>query len=239
MIRHNRFLLAAAAAALVATPLQGALTPFDNAMGVDELPTTTGDVVLLSFPPSIAIGMFEANGRIALFQESLVDLNFSPELLDGLGLPGAYSMHSQLIDLNNPPAADIGVAQSWLLHFDPELFPIDPDTFEAAAGSVTFPHPIRGFSVRASSLLIGNFIAGDPTVDYGPPGALDFPLTELPVSDSFTISPDRHTLTVSFRATTNLDRIRVFTAPIPEPSAWVLALVGAAACLAVGRNKTA
>jgi hypothetical protein len=175
----------------------------------------SGAVVVELPPISLSRDAFESNTQISLIEERTAVTLPSPVSVDSDGTPKTYSFEAD----RTPGALSTGtVANVFLLHLDPIGF---PQPALRLSGTVTFANRILGMAYSQNFLDQSDFLGAPGTMyplgvdavyrqfEYGPPG--------ISVYDSATISPDGHTLTVSWGVTQYYDQLRVFT-NVPEPA---------------------
>ncbi len=164
--------------------------------------TTSGDIVEVPRPASVAVGEFESDSQIRVFNERQ-NVMLTDNLVVNITAPGFYHEESNLVDAKIPKGTRVN---SYLVHFDPSYF-----LFTFLSGSVTFGKVILGVIVLESDLDDSD-VLGDPVMSY-PPGNLHLRGAELHQTDSVKIEDDRRTLAVELSTRYPMDQIRVITAP--------------------------
>lgn len=179
----------------------------------------TGDVEMVLAPASLELNAFESNDRISLIKEQANIVLAADLTVDVDGSPGVYD---DLADLTGGVLPAGSVVNSYLLHFDPASV---PQVAAEGAGSVTFSDgQIVGLMLRQSTLASSDFLGALGTTYGGVFRQFEL-LAGLPVSDSAEVSADRRTVTVTFRATSQYDELRVLIA-VPEPCTSLLVCCG-------------
>ncbi len=163
-------------------------------------------------PSSVRAGILESATALRVFVADEVEIEtssgpatfpctdnnaFGPVMVD-VALPGTYDEPNDL----SPTLLPDGIYTSYLIHADA------PDGSDPTlTGSMTFDRDILGIRVDPTSGGGNALLAGTVERDYA---ASDGP--ELGGGDSFFLSPDRRTLTVTLRPGSDLDQIVVITA---------------------------
>ena len=188
-----------------------------------DLIGVTGDIQIVSPPPSVKIGDLESSTLGIVFQERsdyqlLADTRVS--------IPGAIGVYDEKRDMRPTDSLLAGsIVNSYILHFDTDF---GAPQFQ---GTVQFSDPIVGvmllpFALDSSDAELGALGTLYPT-NASLRRGLDFedstPLDTLEVLDDRTIGFDLSTSNV-------IDQIRVVTsaASVPEPSSAVLLSIATA-----------
>jgi hypothetical protein len=156
-----------------------------------SIASSTGDVVIVPAPASVADGTNESDTQVIAFQERV-----------GVVLPALPASVSDV------PAGTI--VNSYLLHFDP-VGAIGAS--HQVAGSVTFNEPVLGFFYSAEALAATDAILGNPNTFYGSSAARQAEFTGIypPPSPLDFIGVAGNTVTVDWRANSQADEVRVIT----------------------------
>lgn len=182
-----------------------------------DIINVTGAFVEISPPASVLLGDLESNTEIFAFAEMLgIDLE---SLEVDITLPGFYD---ELADLTPGVIFPETPVDVFFAHADP----VGAENFVQFIGSITFDQDILGVIVLTSNLDATDDGLGHPGTQY-PTGlirgrGMDFAGANF---DFITLSEDRRTITVDWRARHSVDQIRIITA-VPGPGGLVL-LVGA------------
>ncbi|SRR5579884_2922905 len=203
-----------------------AITCVHSALG--SIISTSGQVVSISPPASVAKNALQSNTTDVVFQEQN-GLALASPLAVNATKPGTYTSVASL----TPGVIAAGtVIQDYFLHSDP----IDNSGLNFI-GSITFDSNILGVIALSGDLsstdsTLGHAGTAYPTGDAG----RGYELTGS-TQDQFTISPDMRTLSFNVHTYTDLDQLRVITS-VPEPAS--VGLLGAALfCFALFARKFA
>jgi ABC-type transport system substrate-binding protein len=176
--------------------------------------TSTGNIEQIALPTSLAAGATESSTNIRLFTEQQ-NLTLESDLNVNHLVSGAASFTGNGTDTNPGTSGTLAtgtILSSFLLHLDPAGTRV-----RTLSGSLTFDNPILGLiynnSSSNSTLNNTDSILGGLGVTYETSTSRRFLIGEN--ADSFTISADGKTLTLTMRAggtgATNIDNLRVVT----------------------------
>lgn len=191
--------------------------------------STSGSISFLGpLADNLTIGSVESNTSINLYLESAG----SKPMATVNVLASAFAVDTTFSSANFPPGGVLGpgLYRSFILHFDP----VDSGT--TLSGMVDFGTPILAL-ITASSQLAATDAAYGAGVTYTSASdrGLDFGSPNDSVTVFFGSDPEK--LSVSLRATTSLDHVRIIT-PIPEPHA-VAILAASALTVALSARRRA
>ncbi|WP_200345612.1 hypothetical protein [Halochromatium glycolicum] len=187
----------------------------------------SGDVAIVSPPPSVEQGEFESNTRIAVFPELQGVLLNAPLDVDALN-PGSYGPGA---DLNSfPPAAipEGTLVSSYYLHADQ----IGSSGSTSVFGTVRFDTDILGIAFTKERLSSTRVILGLPTTTY------DNSQTAVNGTDQIVISNDLRTVTFDVNQGPGADSMRVITQVVPLPPALWLFISGVAGLASIGMTRS-
>ena len=156
-----------------------------------SIASSTGDVVIVPAPASVADGTHESDTQVIAFQERV-----------GVVLPALPASVSDV------PAGTI--VNSYLLHFDPVGA---TGASHQVAGSVTFNEPILGVFYSDAALAATDSSLGNPNTFYGSSATRQAEFTGIypPPAPLDFIGFTGNTLTVDWRANSQADEVRVIT----------------------------
>jgi hypothetical protein len=186
----------------------------------------TGDVQVISPPPSVREGQKTSNDFAFLFPERtgavlVADLWVDAHLAGFYDAPG---------DLAGKYLAAGTTVNSYLLHMDQTS--LGGSSF---SGSFTFEagEQIAGVIVTRNALNISDSLGAAGT-EYPLPGAdREFDLDQLTAGDDFTIHASLRTISFNASLWAGLDHMRIIT--VPEPGSLALLLAGA--LLGIARRR--
>ena len=203
---------------IVAGGMVGALLWPSKSFG--GIASTSGDIEIVSPPPSVQRQAYESSTNIRVFLESEQTVSTVPV---NAVLPGTYHAYADFVDQALTPSGPI---DSYFVHYD-----VVGQTLAQASGSITFDEPILAVIGRSLTLEDTDSVLGAPSTLY-PTNRFDRELEYQPRGnyDFFRLEPDRHTIFIQVEDSTEVDQLRVITA-VPEPQAIFLALCGASIVL--------
>ncbi len=175
---------------------------------------TTGEMEVVSPPPSVEFDVYESNTHIRVFEERTAE-PLPSDLTVDFSEPGLYD---ELADL--PPGGVVLAAgtpvMSHLLHFDT----VGSDE-RTRTGSVTFDSDVLGVSLEANALDASDSALGAPGTVY--PTGMPRRAWEIGGTvGEIDLSADRRTVTVTGIVDQWSDQVRVLTAsnathPLSQP----------------------
>ena len=179
---------------------------------------TTGAMTEIFSPVSLLEGDTESSTVISILDEGLTTLPieiFVNKVGDGL--------HSGPSGTPIPIAAGT-LVNTYIVHLD------SPGGVVSLTGGVFFDlgETILGIQTHTPWLDGSDAAVGDAMVTY-PTGLLTFRAFETLPLDTLTITPLLESVSFSLIVELEIDQARIVTLPVPEPSAFVLLLLGAAA----------
>ncbi|HMQ15686.1 MAG TPA: PEP-CTERM sorting domain-containing protein [Phycisphaerae bacterium] len=179
----------------------------------------TGDVQVISPPPSVREGEKTSNDWAFLFSERTGAVLAADLWVDAYQA-GFYDAPGDLAGKYIPAGTTVN---SYLLHMDQTaLFG------SSFSGSFTFEvgEQIAGVIVTRNPLDISDSL-GAPGVEYPLPGAdREFDLNQITGGDDFTIQKSLRTISFNASLWAGLDHMRIIT--FPEPASLALLIVGVA-----------
>ena len=165
--------------------------------------TLGGQVESVPAPQTVEVNKNEDPNYAKLFAENALITLSSPLIVD-VASPGAYNQVAALV----PAAVAAGtVVNSYYLHADVTGQPVN---FRLMTGSITFETPILGLVFSDSRLNTSNFLGLASTV-YSSVGRR-YDIGSGNISDSFTLSADRKTITFNSNTAPACDDMRIITA---------------------------
>lgn len=174
-------------------------------------PILSGDVELVSAPPSLLLGAYESS-LARLFFEGVFTVTTQTTV--NIVNPGTYDYYPGTAVLGP------GTYMSWFLHLDPPA-----TSYVPARGTIQFE--------QAIAALIGTDAELNSSLaSFGRPGTL-YPTTENPHATDFgppgddvvTLSADMLTLTIDWSALPHEDQLRILTS-VPEPASTLTLSIG-------------
>jgi hypothetical protein len=174
---------------------------------------TTGAMTEISAPVSFVTGATESSTSIAILDEGITVLSADVELnVYGVGVHG-----------DDPPPYLVVPAgtrvQSYLVHFDPV-----GSSFATLTGAVFFDlgETVIGIQTHTPLLYTTDVPLGHPLATY--PGTFDAfrGFETLPGPDSVTLPPGLGSASFTLFAELGVDHARILTAPVPEPTSFVV-----------------
>ncbi|GEM_PF-5553923 len=167
--------------------------------------STSGAVVEVTAPPSVAKNAYVSDTEIRAFDEQQNVTILAPITVD-FTEPGSYDSLSELAPTVLPAGTCL---QSHFIHFDST-----GSLGVRLQGSVTYDTDVLGVIVTDSSLSQSDLVVGVPSTTY-PTGVADrgAELSPSPQSgpDIVTLSSDRRTVGVDLKVTTVVNQVRVIT----------------------------
>lgn len=200
--------------AIVAVGMVGALLWPSGSFG--GIASTSGDIEIVSAPPSVQRQAYESSANIRVFLESELTVGSVPV---NAVLPGTYHAYADFVDQSLTPSGPI---DSYFVHYD-----VVGQTLAQASGSITFDEPILAVIGRSLTLEQTDSVLGAPGTLY-PTNRFDRELEYQTRGnyDFFRLEPDGHSIFIQVEDSAEVDQLRVITA-VPEPQAILLALCGA------------
>ncbi len=191
-----------------------------------DIINVTGAFVEISPPPSVLMGDLESSTEIFAFREML-GLEVESIEVD-ITLAGFYD---ELDDLTPGVIFPETPVDIFFVHADP----VGAEDFVQYVGTITFDQDILGVIVLTSNLDATDDGLGHPGTQY-PTGlirgrGMDFAGANF---DFITLSEDRRTITIDWRARHSVDQIRIITA-VPAPGG--LALLAGAGLVGIRRRR--
>jgi hypothetical protein len=185
---------------------------------------TTGSVLAIAPPPSIADGQLVSPTFAHLFQEKAT-LVLRPSLPVDVTSPGLVQTSADLTP---------GIIPSGTMIDSYYLMSDTPNTGRVPsivtfAGTITFDAPVLGVIVTAPRLQQTDVALGANGTSYLPSHEFrgfdgpTFSGLSLAVADLLVLSANRRTITFDFKSESYSDQIRIITAVVPEPSTLLLA----------------
>jgi hypothetical protein len=190
--------------------------------------SVSGDVQVIAPPPDVRINGLESDTVIFAFPE-LQNIVLTTAIAVNVSVPGQSTSANPNL---SPATIPIGTRiSSYFLHCD-----IISDDSPALLfnGSITFDSDVLGVIVLATQLNNSHSYPGLPTTQYSTIGELEFDGSNA--RDSFTLSANRRTISMTFRNGDRVDHMRVLTVAVPEPSSFAL-LAFCCSTLAHCRNR--
>jgi len=178
---------------------------------------TTGAMTEVAAPLSLLEGDTESSAAILILDEGVTLLPYDI-FVNAVG-PG---LHSGSSGTAVPISAGTPV-NTYIVHFDPV-----GGGFATLSGDVFFEpgEIILGIQTHTPYLDGADGAVGDPMVTY-PTGLLPFRAFEtLPGTDTVTISPGLDSASFTMFAELGIDQARIVTTVVPEPSTFVLVMLG-------------
>ena len=177
---------------------------------------TTGDVVVLSPPASVAVGQLESNTQISVFEEQS-GVVLGTDLVVDVREPGSYGPGANLGSFPRDGSIPSGTSvASYYFHAD-HVGTSGTTTF---SGTVTFDSDVLGLAFTGDRLSSTSSVLGYSGTAYDSSG------TGVQASDHVILSSDRRTVTFSASQGGGADNLRVITVA-PEPTTFtLLSLVG-------------
>jgi len=176
----------------------------------------SGDIVLVSPPGSVQVGLFEHNKDIRMFVEQ-ESFELPSRVRVDITDPGLYDDPTELDPDSHVRRGRL--VDSYFLHADPKTIPLNYREYQ---GTVTFDTRILGVIVLKGHLRNTDDSLGAPFTLY----PTTEPSTGLELSDTedWVKLINRHTLQVHFKVHGEVDEVRVLTAaePVPEPATLLL-----------------
>jgi len=198
---------------------------FAASPAVADVITTTGQLTVVTPPPSVVKGADPSNTTAIIFEERSSVTVPTGGLRVDIDRPGVnYTGGSAPA----PGTIAAGTAvESYLVHADPV------SGTHNYIGTVTFNSAVLGIEILTPSLVATDGTYGHPGTSYDQGLSRGLESSDM---DFLTLSSDRETVSINFTTSTGVDDIRIFTA-VPEPSSFALAGVAALATAAVARSR--
>ena len=196
--------------------------------------SASGAALQITAPASIVANTGTENNATASVFNELQNVTLTGAVSVGARTPGFFDA---LADLTAGSIAAGTLVNSHYVHADPVG---SGQTQYTYSGSITFDADILGVASVNAELVDTHFLGAPGTMYPNATNVNGIDYSEL--TDSFTISNDRRTLSFTFVAYAGADALRVITAgtrqAVPEPGAagLVLAALGA---LALTRRRQA
>ena len=163
---------------------------------------TGSRTLAISAPRTVAVNNLENANYGVLFAEKTGVMLASSLNVDAAA-PGKYFINTLL----SPQAIQSGTKiNSYYLHVDRDG---TPPVFRVVEGSVTFDSPILGVIAGQAKLNNSDYLGASGT--FYPKAGRQMDLHGGLNNDTFSISPDRKTLTYRFQTNTASDDIRIIT----------------------------
>ena len=180
---------------------------FAGPMAAADIVATTGNIVTVGAPPSVAVGAFESDTRIIAFAERETRVLAMPLALD-ITAPGSYGGGITTLTPGNANPGD--TINSYYVSAD--IVSVGPISL---SGTITFDEPVIGIEVNDSSLDATDARLGAAGTIY-PTGVANRGLN-LAANDKVILSGNRRDVTINWEVFNVTDQIRIVTAGTPTP----------------------
>jgi hypothetical protein len=197
----------------------------DGLVAKSAIVSTSGSVMLISPPASVGFQQLEDDAAAKVFAEQ-INLSLASSIDVEVTAVGLVDDANDLTPGSIPAGTRV---DSYLLHADKIGGGAPIHTY---GGSVTFDRPILGVIVTGSGLSATDGVLASASTTYDPIGMFrgfdgpSFSPSSPAVGDSVEISPDFLTATIVLRTETFYDQIRIITAAVPEPTSWMVCVIG-------------
>lgn len=160
----------------------------------------SGNIQVIPPPVSVVPNVTESNTDILVFQEQ-ADLTLSADIPLDVHMPSTYANSKWTTPGVVPAGTRVNV---YFLHFD-------PTSTVQKTGSITLPNPIIGTISSTANLEATDGPLGTSGVAYPAAGTAPDRQIELSTNDAYTLSADRHTVSIDVNTSTSADQIRIVT----------------------------